>query len=515
MDYTAPSQNSPSVLYPGGREAPDESVTRPPYFVDLHLDQIVDAILATTKEYALDAFFHAPLKSREAIGYRQDVMRDLAHVGLVRAIQVFAQRMRSTRMHLEHAGKCHYPYESRRWILGGGQVYCQAIEELTSFLVGHDLVSDGLRRIRDYLVDYIGSPAFIGLESDGSATLDGLRDIRYMTLFKDGVTVRRYDDEMDYSDVITALFAKFRQKASTDYLASFAIHDTLNHVEAMILDRVALLYPDEFERLDAYCTAHAKFLDPVMIRFDREIQFYLGYRNYIEPIKLGGLAFNYPDVSESPAIYAKQAFDLSLAATRRDCLSSLVCNDVDLHGDERILVVTGPNHGGKTTFARMVGQLHYLACLGLPVPGENSRLLLFDQLFSHFEKSEDVASLRGKLKDDLFRIHAILAEATPRSVIIMNEIFSSTSLEDAVFLSERVMAAISDLDAVAVCVTFLVELTVFNEKAVSMVSAINPADPAVRTFRVERRPADGLAYALAVAEKHRVTHDWLLKRLTP
>lgn len=515
MECIAPNQNNLSVLYLDGCAAPDESVTHPAYFVDLHLDQIIGAILAKAKEYALDAFFYTPLKSREVIDYRQGVMRDLAHVGLVRAVQVFAQHMRSIRMHLEHAGKCHYPLESKRWVLGGGQIYCQAIRELTSFLVGHDLVSEGLRRIRDYLVDYVASPSFIGLESDGVVALDGLRGIRYATIFKDGVTVRRYDNEMDYSDVITALFAKFRQAATTDYLARFAVHDTLNHVEAMILDRVALLYPEEFARLDAYCTAHAAFLDPVMTRFDREIQFYLAYRAYIEPIKQGGLAFNYPDVSASSVIYAKQAFDLSLAAARRDRLSSLVCNDIDLHGGERILVVTGPNHGGKTTFARMVGQLHYLACLGLPVPGEQAKLLLFDQIFSHFEKSEDVASLRGKLKDDLVRIHAILAEATPRSVIVMNEIFSSTSLEDAVFLSERVMAAISDLDAIAVCVTFLVELTVFNEKTVSMVSAINPADPAVRTYRVERRPADGLAYALAVAEKHRVTHDWLLRRLTP
>lgn len=515
MDYVASGRTTPSVLYPDLKDPPSEDIPSPACFVDLHLDQIVDAVLAPVKDYALEAFYHSPLRSREGIEYRQAVMMDLASVELVRAIQAFSQRMRSIRTYLKHVEKCHYAYESKRWILGAGQIYCQATTELTQFLVSHDLASLGIRGIRDFLVYYVGSPSFQLLEHDIAATLEGLHHVRYTTLIKDGVTVRRYDDEMDYSAVVTELFAKFSQTASTDYLASFPVQDTLNHVDAMILDRVALLYPDVFARLDRYCAEHAQLMEPIIVRFDRDVQFYLAYRAYIEPLKRLGLEFNYPTVSESPDIAVHNAFDLSLAAARKDRPQTVVCNDIELQGDERILVVTGPNHGGKTTYARMVGQLHYLACLGLPVPGSFAKLLLFDQLLSHFEKSEDIATLRGKLQDDLVRIHDILTAATPRSVIIMNEIFSSTSLEDAVFLSERVMATISDLDAIAVCVTFLVELTVFNEKTVSMVSAIDLEDPSVRTFRVQRKAADGLAYALAVAEKHQVTREWLLKRVAP
>src|SRR6266702_2958956 len=367
-----------------------ETLEAPDFFVDLNLDQIIDTITAGRQEYNLKPFFYTSLNDIDAITYRHEIMRDLENQMLFEHIQSFAQKMRA---------------------------------------------------MREDVTDYANSDRFTSLLAETKKLKADLSAVKYCLLIKgNSIKVRKYESEIDYSADVEETFAKFKQGAVKDYRVKFRNWPDMDHVEAQILDLVAKLYPDIFLELDDYCAKNSKYLDETIAIFDREIQFYMAYLEYVARFKRAGLKFCYPQISNTwKEVYDYEGFDVALASKLMTENSSVVCNDFSLKGKERIFVVTGPNQGGKTTFVRTFGQVHYLTSIGCPVPGREAQLFLFDRLFTHFEKEENIKDLRGKLQDDLVRIYHMLNQATSNSMIILNEIFTSTTLEDALFLSKKIM----------------------------------------------------------------------------
>ena len=485
---------------------------------DLRLDQVIAKVARGQDEGDLiTGLLGQPVRDTDTLGYRHEVFRDLEDPGLFQAAGQFAAQLRQVRGHLAQLAGMRSGHQREGWFLDAAAIYCDAVRAIAAELEARAIGSRGLTAFRDYLARYVRSAAFEALTADTAARQADLAAITYQVRVKGPrVEVSRHDGEPDYSAEIEKTFERFQPGAAVkDYRVRYRTRPGMNHVGEQILDLVARLFSDEFGALAAFCREHARLIDPAVEQLDRELQFYLAYLDYIQPLRAAGLSLLLPGPEH------RIEGDLRRRHLRPGARGQAHRRRADRghqrvppHRPQRVIVVSGPNQGGKTTFARTFGQLHHLAGTGCPVPGSAARLFVPDQVFTHFQREEDLSDLAGRLEDDLLRIQKALLAATPDSVVIMNEIFTSTTASDARFLGEKVLAKVIELDLLCVYVTFIDELASLGPAVVSMTSTITPDNPAERTFKVVRKPADGLAYALAIARRHHVTYEQLKGRLT-
>lgn len=273
----------------------------------------------------------------------------------------------------------------------------------------------------------------------------------------------------------------------------------LDQVESAILAAVAALHPTLFEELAGVVSGLPPSPDPRLATVETEIRLVLAVEEVLARSLGDGLPLALPSFEPDDSLVLTDAYDLALARRRRQTHDSIVTNDLSLSAQERIVVVTGPNQAGKTTFARAIGQVHLLASLGLPVPAREARLPAPGPVLTHFERPEDPASRHGGLEAELVRLRALLGRLTPDALVVLNEPFSTTSLADAVWLTRQTLAEVAQSRSRTVVVTFARALA----RDPDVVSLVAPLDASVRpTFRLERRPPTARSEVLRLAEIH-------------
>ncbi|MFI1912653.1 DNA mismatch repair protein MutS [Nocardia sp. NPDC020380] len=503
-----------SVLWPRGIEAAGAVGVESAGREDLNIGAVIGAVVKADA-YGLRGWFERPVRDPEVVRYRQEVFADVMDAGVRGVFETFAGDLRVVRKRLEWIGRQQHPCQRERWLVGAAAEYVEAVRRLADELGALTLESRGLRGWREFVSAYVSGGEFGRLAEEVGRVQRRLDGVRYgLRIVGRSLEVGPAGDEADYSAGISELFSRFGTGAPRAAREP-SEWDEMAQMEEQVLDRVAALNPDAFAELSEFAEEYKEFADAEVLRFDREIQFYLMYLAFARRVCGDTRAMCLPELASGrDEVRAEGMFDLALLTRRGRGADTVVCNDFRLSGPERVLVVTGPNQGGKTTFARAFGQLMYFAALGCPVPARSACLPLADRVFTHFERAEQATDPDGRLADELVRIRDVLEQATADSVIVLNESFSSTSTADAVRISGDVLERIAERGSIAVWVTFFDELARGGPATVSMVAATDPADPGRRTFSIERRAADGNAHAVVLAERFGLTYDLVTARIT-
>ena len=124
----------------------------------------------------------------------------------------------------------------------------------------------------------------------------------------------------------------------------------------------------------------------------------------------------------------------------------------------KIMVITGANQGGKTTYIRSLGQAYLLMQSGLFVNAKSLSLPIIKSLFTHFDKEEDKKLESGKFDDELRRFKIMLQSLKKGSLILLNESFQSTSEHEGSKIGFEIISALIDSGVKVILVTHMYDL---------------------------------------------------------
>jgi DNA mismatch repair protein MutS len=151
-----------------------------------------------------------------------------------------------------------------------------------------------------------------------------------------------------------------------------------------------------------------------------------------------------PRITDEPCLEIEAGRHPVVEAALSDTGERFVANDLRLGSDDRLWLITGPNMGGKSTFLRQAALVAVLAQSGSFVPASTATVGIVDKLFSRVGASDNLARGRSTFMVEMVETAAILSQATPRSLVILDEIGRGTSTYDGLAIAWAVVEAMHD-----------------------------------------------------------------------
>jgi len=178
-----------------------------------------------------------------------------------------------------------------------------------------------------------------------------------------------------------------------------------------------------------------------------------------------------PRLSERPRLRIVDGRHPLVERHRRE--EPFVPNDTDLDAERRIQLVTGPNMGGKSTYLRQVATVALLAQAGSFVPAERAELSLFDRIFTRVGAADHLSRGESTFMVEMLESAAILREATPRSLVILDEVGRGTSTFDGLSIAWAMLEYLHDAPDKSAFVLFATHYHELTEIALVKPSVVN------------------------------------------
>ena len=437
----------PDQDYDGTQALPDESsVLRS----DLELDQILK-VMAIEDQDILSVTEHlllVPLTSSQDIAYRQSILRDaLQNPDILRCMYAIAAEALHKTKSMWGISSI-YMYSTFSGCVSRLQMFCDLLEKLRIIaqkdsarfhsegmthlfsMMQQELSADYLTEVRKHLKEL--------KFTDGTLLSATLGDVNQST----GYVLRRQHDKRALRMIRWATAPSFTLHPRDDN----GMNDLSGKIDCAIAQITNTLWKS------------ALHVEQFFGLLKHELAFYIGCINLRDQLEKRGLAIAIPNVTASPKriLNGEGLYDCSLALIKTD---EIVKNPLAADG-RNLIIISGANQGGKSTFLRSLGQAQLMAQCGMFVCAASLNIDICTGVFSHFKREEDTKLESGKLDEELSRMSLIVDRLRPGSLLLCNESFSSTNEREGSEIHRQIVDALLECGVRVVSVSHMYEFVI-------------------------------------------------------
>lgn len=536
------SQKNMSLLYPKDKAAYAKCIRpiNPDTLSNLDLENACRVFGAKNEQYrAAQSVLFEMCSDEGVIAYRQEVFRDvLAHT---EAFSEITSRLEAL-AHLNDRPSTREDITLWRVFDRFKELdaFVSCIEAFVQVLAPLDLKSKGALDLRQMVADIHGSEEFAALQVTIKALYVEVHKVKSLTL---GINL---DLSLNPEEVtlVSINESKFSEKrwvketlamtgsVLTEVLAPFSRIRTLGadrrdplmynlgkDIERMLKHTVK----DFSDKLKAYSRIQNAFL----ARLVPEISFFLMGVALYRRMQAAGMPVCIPDIApmDQRVCRVTDGYNLMLAMNMlnngEDPKQTMVLNDIVFDDTQRMLLLTGPNRGGKTVYTEMVGMVQVLFQAGIFIPAQTGFISPVDIVFTHFPVEESRTVNLGRLGEETKRLYEIFEASTEHTLILLNESLASTSFTEGLYIAQDIVRAMVYLGARALFNTHMHELALAvdeinnqglreDSKAVSLVTGMSEGK---RSYKVAVGPPLGKSYAQDIARKYGISFEQITKAI--
>ncbi len=510
-----------NLLYPNDKEncikLSDEA------YQNLALEEIVDMIAVTNDDQAIvrEVFKLLPQDS-ETIAFRREIIKDF--IDNTEICDKLGEILKKIDVLKEYKTHNHYIANSKSslWDLidyiSEMDVYVQVIEELNSLFDECEINSTGLSEVKKILKDVIDMDRIDELKEIVQRLHIDMSTLRSVTVGINLDPDLRPEEVQVLSSSPLPFKSQYKNKVSVGLSIVTGKVTKYNEQPSQLMRAMAKDMERELAKsvkkdkaaLNEYINLKGYFLLDIC----NDLKFLLLTARFGRKLQKNGYTISYPSINAGNGVKIEGVYNLRLTEKK---LENIVKNDFEFSEKEKVFILTGPNRGGKTMLTQAVGLTAFMASQGLFVCADSYKGFAFSNILTHFPADENETLDLGRLGEEAVRICEIVKKSSDRTLVLLNETYSSTSAVDGLYLAKDLVHILKHKGIPTIFNTHLHDLARQTDemndwdgdgKVVSLSMEIVDN---VNTYRVLRKEPDSSSFARNIAIKYGITYEQMLE----